>query len=361
MKKRITAIALAAALLLSLTGCSSKVFNDYVSVAKYKGLEIAAVEEKEVTDEDVEDYIETELNADAAEVEITDRAAEDGDWVNIDYTGSVDGEEFDGGSSEDYGLELGSGTFIGAEGDYEGFEDQIIGHETGDEFDITVQFAEDYSEESLQGEVAVFHIVLNYIYEKNVPSFTDEWVIDNTRTGSTTTEEYEEEVRERIQAIYDEDTQEEIYDELEDALMEQVTIKSYPDGAVEQKVEQAEAYYTYMALQMGMDLDEMIESMYSMSETEFYDKLESGCQKAVALEQVISLIAEKQNLTPTDEEYEERIAEIVADAGCEDIEEYAATSGADVDDTEEMLKANIRQDVVFAYLLKHCKQVESEE
>ena len=108
---------------------------------------------------------------------ITDRPAQDGDMVDIDFTGTIDGEEFSGGSAEGYAFQLGSGAMIGATDDYKGFEEQIVGHNTGDEFDIQVQFPEDYSlNPDMSGVVADFHIVLNKIYTSEVPELTDEWV-----------------------------------------------------------------------------------------------------------------------------------------------------------------------------------------
>ena len=163
-------VALAAiAVTVSVAGCGGdgKLSNDYVTVNQYKGLEIAKVEKKEVSDDDVEQTIQSRLLSSGKTDGLTkDGAAEDGDWVNIDYTGTMDGTAFDGGSATGYDLELGSGSFIGASGDYQGFEDQIVGHNTGEEFDITVQFPEGYPSADLAGKPANFHIVLNKIYQK---------------------------------------------------------------------------------------------------------------------------------------------------------------------------------------------------
>ena len=163
MKKKLLNVMLAAAVAVSLAGCSGELSNEYVTVTQYKGLEVPQpAQPEEVTDDQVEQAIQNALSADMIQTPITDRAAQSGDWVNIDYTGYVDGEAFDGGSAEGAPLELGSGSFIGATDDYKGFEEQIEGHNTGDEFDITVQFPETYSQNpAMAGVVAQFHIVLN--------------------------------------------------------------------------------------------------------------------------------------------------------------------------------------------------------
>lgn len=113
MKKRIVSMMLAAMVALSVVGCGSKTLsNDYVTVKQYKGLEVAQVEKVEVTDEQVEQSVQANLNAAAEKEPIKDRAAEKGDWVNIDYTGYIDDVAFEGGTATGSDLELGSGSFI---------------------------------------------------------------------------------------------------------------------------------------------------------------------------------------------------------------------------------------------------------
>lgn len=129
----------------------------------------------EVSDEDVTAFIEQNYLSNFSTTEqVTDRAAADGDTVNIDYVGTVDGVEFDGGSTQGQGtnLTLGSGAYI------EGFEEQIVGHTPGETFDVNVTFPEDYTEE-LAGKDAVFETTLNYINETVLPELTDDWVAEN--------------------------------------------------------------------------------------------------------------------------------------------------------------------------------------
>lgn len=129
----------------------------------------------EVSDEDVTAFIEQNyLSSFSTTEQVTDRAAADGDTVNIDYVGTVDGVEFDGGNTQGQGtnLTLGSGAYI------EGFEEQIVGHTPGETFDVNVTFPEDYTEE-LAGKDAVFETTLNYINETVLPELTDDWVVEN--------------------------------------------------------------------------------------------------------------------------------------------------------------------------------------
>ena len=137
--------------------------------------------EIEPTEEELQSEIDSLLSDHATEKQVTDRAAADGDTVNIDYAGSVDGVAFSGGTYSGYSLTLGSGTFI------DGFEDQIVGHTPGETFDVTVTFPEGYSDSTdsegntvvLSGKKAVFSVTLNYISEKVLPELTDAWVAEN--------------------------------------------------------------------------------------------------------------------------------------------------------------------------------------
>lgn len=107
MKKRVIAVLTAVLMTASLVGCGSgKLSNDYVTVNKYKGLEVTEVAKNEVSDDSVEQEVQSRLEAAATEQDVTDRAAQSGDWVNIDYTGTMDGTAFDGGSATGYDLEL---------------------------------------------------------------------------------------------------------------------------------------------------------------------------------------------------------------------------------------------------------------
>ena len=171
MKKKLAMLVagtLAASMLLS--GCSSNdASNDYVTVGGYKGIEVDDVEEPaEVTDDDVNNYIEAVRNQYATSEQITDRGVIAGDTVNIDFVGKIDGEAFDKGSAEGYDLQIGSGSFI------DGFEDSIIGHTPGETFDWNGKFPDDYSNNpDLAGKDVTFTITVNYINGETQSSGTE--------------------------------------------------------------------------------------------------------------------------------------------------------------------------------------------
>ena len=150
--------------------------TDYVTLPDdYADITISA-DLGQVSDDDINDYIDSNVLSNFATTnEVKDRAAADGDTVNIDYVGRIDGVAFDGGDTKGNGadLTLGSGTYI------DNFEDQIVGHTPGETFDVTVTFPEDYGNEDLNGKKAVFETTLNYIEDTVTPELSDEWVAEN--------------------------------------------------------------------------------------------------------------------------------------------------------------------------------------
>ena len=352
MKKKLAAVLAASALTAGLlAGCSGELSNEYVTVKQYKDLEVTQAEAQEITDDYVEQVIQSNLSAAMTKETVTDRAAQSGDWVNIDYTGYIDDETFEGGSAEGADLELGSGSFIGATEEYAGFEDQIVGHSTGDEFDITVQFPEDYQDTTKAGVVARFHIVLNEIYSQNIPDLTDEWVAENSQ-DSATVDEYREEVRKQLEESSEQSARSELETGVQQALLDNSEMKKYPDGVVDELIAQMEDYYTQMAAMYGVELSEFIQNYLGTTEDDFNAQLKESAEQTAAMDEAIKLIAEKQKLTPSAEEYEERMKEYAAQVGMDDVDAYKEQVG------EDTLKDAILMDVVLEYLTDECVQVE---
>ncbi len=355
MKKKITGVMLAAAMAATLSGCTSELSNDYVTVTQYKGLQVSKPQQTEVTDDEVEQVIESNLSIYGEREEVTDRAAQTGDIVNIDYTGTIDGEAFDGGSEEGAELQLGSNSFIGATEDYQGFEEQIVGHNTGDEFDITVQFPEEYSlNPDMAGVVADFHIVLNSIQTDTVPELTDEWVQQNSEE-SETVDEYREEIRSMLEETVEETARSEMRTSVLDALLGSTEVKQYPEDAINEQKDRYTAVYTQTAELYGMEMGEFLETYMETTEDEFNTQAQEYAEQTVALQEAVKLVAEKENLEPSEEEYEERMAEYAEQSGYDDVESFAGEVG------EDALRAQILQDAVADYLVDECTLVEQSD
>lgn len=160
-------------------------------LGQYMGLEVEKVDVHEVTDEEVENAMKRDQEKNSSSYEVTDRAVIDGDRINLDFAGTVDGVAFDGGTSQGYDLTIGSGSFI------PGFEEQLIGVGIGEEKDVVVTFPEDYQEASLAGKEAVFACKVNSITGKKVPELNDEFA--DLYTDFDTFEEYKASVKAQLE------------------------------------------------------------------------------------------------------------------------------------------------------------------
>lgn len=381
MKKRIVTVLLCiccSAMLLAGCGSSS---NVTLSQSDYKGIEVEEVVPDEVTEEDVEDEIQSVLEENATTEEITDRAVKDGDIANIDYVGKVDGKEFDGGSADAYDLEIGSGTFI------DGFEEQIIGHKIGEEFDINVTFPEDYGSEDLNGKEAVFSITLNSISKSNVPKLTDEFVKTVSET-STTVDEYKKEIREQLESDYQADAESTFADNVTQAVLDKAKVSEYDEDELEQlKQESRDWYEQFISVYYGMTMEDYLEQA-GETEEDFDKEIEDECKETLKMQMVFDYIAEQEDLQITDEEFDEKIQEMVEENGYEDanalLEDYASSyatddsedseseetdeesadeSAAEVSDeakekAKEELRKSFLQEKVSNWLVENAKKVE---
>lgn len=331
-----------------LTGCSSNsASSDYVTVNGYKEVEVDDIEEPdEVTDEDVDQYIEAVLTQYGTTEQITDRAVASGDTVNIDFVGKIDGEEFDGGSSEAYNLEIGSGSFI------EGFEDSIIGHMPGETFDWNGKFPDDYQNTDYAGKDVTFTITVNYICgETTYPELTDE-LVQTISEESKTVEEYRKEVKKLISENGTTDYDTQLQSAAWDAVLEKAEIKEYPEGEIEEYKTQLTDQYKQIAEQYGMEYADFLEQYYGISEEEFEEQAESAAEQTVKERIVAEAIADKEKLTPkNDEEWQEEYEKLAEEYGYEDVD--ALKEAAD----EDTLKNIITLNKVKEFLAEHAIQV----
>ena len=216
MKKRIMAVVLAAAMTLGIAGCGKKdpaylsgiKAEDYVELCDYSSIPVEEAQPS-VSDDYVNMYIQYTLSSSAVTEEVTDRDdVESGDIVNIDYTGKIDGKEFDGGSAKGYDLTIGSGSFI------DGFEDGLIGKKVGETVDLNLKFPDDYGNTDVAGKDVVFTVKINKISQKVTPELTDDWVSQQNITGVSTVDAYRDYVKKQLmtqaQQTYDSDVQQKI-------------------------------------------------------------------------------------------------------------------------------------------------------
>ena len=257
-----------------------------VEISDYLGIKVEKAK-IEVSDDEVDAEIQRVRERNGRTVEITDRAAENGDTVNIDYAGSVDGVAFDGGTAEKQDLKLGSGQFI------PGFEDQIVGKKIGDEFDVNVTFPTEYHAAELAGKAAVFHCVLHSIKATELPELDDEFVKD-VSSDFDTLDEYKADVKANIQkrkeANADRELEEKLCEELIGKLVADIPepmfvaetenfVRDYDNRLRSQGLDLS-TYFKYT----GLTLEQLREQMRPMAEKQV--KVRLALEKIAALENV---------------------------------------------------------------------------
>ena len=291
----------------------------------------------EVTEEDIDTYVKQNLLYNASTLpQVTDRAAEMGDIVSIDFVGTVDGEEFDGGSSQDYILELGSGSFI------DDFEDQIAGHTPGETFDVEVTFPDPYdSNPDLAGKDAVFATTLNYVAD-----LTDEWIADkvNPYLNLSTVQELRDYMREDIR-----------YNNMSEAayqaLLEEAQFSEIPADVEKYFTDLfLQSYCVNMGSSYGMTLEQVLSLIDSsmMEETAAYFSavIEESAQRAL----LIQAIDEQENLVCDDTVRDANINDVLnTDTPDPYIEAYG----------ENYVRATILRDIVLHQVVDNATVAEA--
>ena len=223
--------------------------EDYITLGEYKNLKVE-VEKAEVTDEEVDDEIKFTLSyTEDAHDHIKEGVVKDGDTVNIDYVGTLDGEEFDGGSDEGYDLEIGSGSFI------EGFEEGLIGKKVGETVDLNLTFPEDYTED-LAGKDVVFTVTINYILAQK--ELDDELAKSLSDGEANTVEEYRNVIKEDLLNQKLETQKSEASSKLIAEAVKNSTFKELPQELIDYLSHQIEDAYAYYAEMFGMSIEDML-------------------------------------------------------------------------------------------------------
>lgn len=285
---------------------------DYVTLGEYKGIEVS-VDAPVVTDEYLDSYIDYVLQSNMVTTEITDRPVEEGDIVNIDYEGKIDGVAFDGGTAQGYDLTIGSGTFI------DGFEDGLIGAETGETVDVNVTFPENYQGEEVAGKDAVFTVTVNSISVGTLPELTDEFV-QGLDVGVNTVEEYRQYaydlLMEEEQATHDSNAEIAVLE----AVMARSQIQDPPEDMTNRYYNRIIDNMTYYASLYGYDLETFL-SMQGTSEDAIRESAAQAGQEII----VMQAIADAEGLSVTDEELDAEIETNAGSLGYDDVEEYRAS------------------------------------
>ena len=329
--------------LMLATGCSKKAETDtetgaasasdaaettaeYVegelkSLGEYKGLSVEIVEVPEITDADVEAQIQFNLAANPEEEVVTDRGAEDGDTVNIDFKGYKDGVAFDGGTAQGQDLVIGSGQFI------DGFESGLIGAKKGDEVTLDLTFPENYGNADLAGQAVEFKVTVNNVQEKNMPELDDAFVQEVS--DFKTVDEYKESKKQTILEQKEGQAQAAVENDILKAVVENSQIETTQE-AVDANFNNYLLNYTNQAAMYGIDLNTFTSAFYGVDEETFKENYVKNIAKS-AVEQrlVFHAIADKEGITVSDEDRDNLAAEM----GYESKDQMIESAGAyNVDD-----------------------------
>lgn len=263
------------------------------TIEGYKGIEVSR-EPVVVTAGDVDAEIKRVQERNSRIVTVEDRPAENGDIAVIDFDGYVDDKQFDGGKAENYELTLGAGQFI------PGFEEQVVGHNTGEDFDVNVTFPEDYHAEELKGKPAVFKIKLHEIKKKELPEVDDEFVKDVSEFN--TLEEYRKDLEKTLLDRKEKAADADVENQLVDAVIEK-TVAEIPDEMVENEVDEMINSFAYRLQSQGLKLETYLQYTGLTTDamrTEYKPQAERQVRLRLGLEK----IAQLEDMKPTEEETE---------------------------------------------------------
>ncbi len=277
-----------------------------IEIGEYKGLKAEKTAVK-VTPEEVEAEVNSMAERNARMVSVEDRAAQNGDTVIIDFEGFTDGVAFDGGKAEGHALTLGSGQFI------PGFEDQIVGKNIGDDFDVNVTFPEDYGADDLAGKPAVFKVKLHEIKVRELPTVDDEFAKDVSEfdTLDELKADLEKKALERKTKAADEAVENALVQQIVDSIKGEI-----PEAMYENRLEQLTEDFAYRLQSQGLNLETYLKYTNSNID-EFKKSFRPQAEGQVKFRLALEKIVELENITPSDEELEAEFAKLAEGYGVE--------------------------------------------
>ncbi len=266
-----------------------------VELGQYKGFEVDRVEYI-VTDEEVEERIKQTLEQNARWVSVEDRPVKTGDRVILDYSGSIDGELFEGGTAEKQNLEIGSGHFI------PGFEEQMVGMELGEEKDLKVTFPEEYHAEELKGKEATFHVKLHEIKEKELPDLDDEFAKDVSEFD--TLDEYRADIKQKLEKNAEERSNTELKNNLIDLAVNNAKV-DIPDVMVDFELDNMLRDIDNQLRYNGLNIESYLK-IANTSIDDFRAQYKDDAYNRVKTQLVIEAIGKAENIEVSEEDYEKQ-------------------------------------------------------
>ncbi len=313
-----------------------------VTLGEYKDIKVEKIPVR-VTQKDIQEELDKEAEKNSRMVSIEDRPAKDKDITIIDFEGFINDVPFEGGKGENHELTLGSNQFI------PGFEEQIIGKNVGDKFDVNVSFPEEYHAENLKGQKAVFVVTLHEIKTKELPEIDDEFVKDISEMD--TLEEYKKDIKKNLTKKLKDDAKNKNTDQAIQKATDNAEV-DIPKALIERRVDSLMQEFSSRLQQQGMDVKKYAE-LTGMTEEQFREQYKEIGKSQVKTQLVIEAISKKEDFLVTDEEYDTKVAE-TAKAYNMELEEFSKTLN---DDYKDYFKEQIVSEKTVEFIYDNTKQV----
>ncbi|PHK50954.1 trigger factor [Staphylococcus edaphicus] len=313
-----------------------------VQLGDYKGLEVEK-QDVELTDEEIQESIDHQLGHLAEMVVKEDGAIENGDTVNIDFDGYVDGEQFEGGQAEGYDLEIGSGSFI------PGFEEQLVGVKTGEEKDVNVTFPEEYHAEELAGKEATFKTKVNEIKYKDVPELTDE-IANELDSEANTVDEYKENLRKRLTEQKETDAENNQKEETINKAANNASI-DVPEAMINTELDRMVQEFGQRMQQQGLNLETYFQ-ISGQDESQLREQMKDDAEERVKTNLTLTAIADAEEIEVSDADIDKELEKMSEQFNIS-VEDIKQTLG-----NTDIVKNDVRIQKVIDLLVDEAKLVE---
>ncbi len=366
MRKKVLGIIMAASMVASLTACggsdknnssdsssnggstvnqeiaanqyadtiksNAETYKTYISLPEYKGLSVSVdSEQKEVTDSDVTDYINNLISQYGTTESVTEGVTANGDTISLDYSGLLDGTAFSGGTATDVSYTIGSGKFI------DDLDKGLVGLTVGEEYDIPCKFPDNYSSSDLAGKDVIFKVTVNSIKKTTLPELTDDWVASNAsslKVEATTVEGLKSYVKDYLETQAKTNYDSSKYQAAWKAISEQInTDKGYPEAELNSLIDTLKSnvqseYNQYGSYYGISDFNSYLSQVYGFdSEDAFNDYAKEYAQSYLVEKMAITIIAENENITVSEDDINDMGAQLASYYGYSDYQEILDTYG----------------------------------
>lgn len=349
--------ALLLALMLALAACGSSTsglddykygdLSKYIKLGEYKGVTYKKTD-LNVSDKEIKDSVDSALKSGAETEEVKSGTVKEDSVVNIDYVGSIDGVEFEGGTAQGQELDIANSSYI------KGFAEGIVGHEVGETFDLHVTFPENYGKEELNGKDAVFKTTINFIVKTKTPEYTDDWVKKNTDYSSKA--DYEASIRKDLESQKksqaEANEQNEVFTKISDAS----EVLEYPEKELKAREEKIKLSYKNAAEQAGVSLEDYLSQNMGM-DTEMYNQMvKSSSEQTVKSELILHAIAKEEGIEFSKDDYKEYLSKDLASAGYTE-EQFKSETGKSLEEyaEENNLYIGYMYKTVMAKVMEYSK------